>query len=357
MKKILMFVALILLLIVSVVFTTSYFMVANAESYTNENGQYKITFERSDWTSLVNTSANPLGSFSGTYENIEVGLHSEGVQISFDVSDNFLISVGYSSGKMNWGNDINFSVGSSQQDLPNGTIWTAEPNKEYSIQTNYKLAVSGSNYIFPFQINFKYVNVDETTINLNYEIVYNYLYMQGKAQYGVALPKVLNFTFLGLENSQVKFSYINSEFGTSSTTRVYNIGSSFGVLPEIPYLPDYAIDYYWAYADALDTPLNIGNTVENKQIYAVYTVDMSLLSTDVLNKLQRYYTNGYDKGFSEGMAQNGILEKPLEMWGGFFSKIGTFFDIELLPNITLGTLILIPIAFAVLLVILKLIRG
>ena len=357
MKKILMFVALILLLIVSVVFTASYFMVANAENYTNENGQFKITFERSDWTSLVNTDSNPLGSFSGTYEKIEVGLHSDGLQISFDVSENFLIGVGYSSGKMNWGNNINFSIGVSQEDLPHGTIWTAEPNKEYSIQTNYKLAVSNSNYNFPFQINFKYVNVDETTINLNYEIVYSYLYMQGNAQYGVALPKVLNFTFLGLESNQVRFNYINSEFGTSSTTRVYNVGSSFGVLPEIPYLPDYAIDYYWAYAGSLDTPLNTESTVENKQIYAVYSVDMSLLSTDVLNKLQRYYTNGYDKGFSEGVAQNGILEKPLEMWGGFFSKIGTFFDIELLPNITLGTLILIPIAFAVLLVILKLIRG
>lgn len=356
MKKILMFVALILFLIVSVLLTTSYFMVANAESYTNESGQFKITFERSDWTSLTNTSSNPLGSFSGTYENIDVGLHSDGLQISFGVTGNFLISVGYSSGKMQWGNDIKFSVG-NQEDLPSNTNWLAIPNKEYSISTNYKLQVSGSNYIFPFRINYSYTNVNETTINLNYEIVYSYLYMQGKSQYGVALPKVLNFTFIGLESSQVRFNYINSEFGTSNTTRVYNFGSTFGVLPEIPYLPDYAIDYYWAYAGSLDTPLSDNSTVENKEIYAVYSVDMSLLSTDVLSKLQTYYNNGYDKGFSDGLAQNGILEEPLEMWGGFFSKIGTFFNIELLPNITLGTLILIPIAFSVLLVILKLIRG
>lgn len=356
MKKIVMMVTLCILLVVVVISTASCF-VANAESYVNENNQYSITFNRSDWTSLSNKDSNPLGTFSGTFKNINVGLHSDGLQLNMNVSDNYLIQVSYSSGKMNWGTDISFTVGNSQSDLPSYTGWTLEPNKEYSISTFYKLQVKGAKFNFPFKMDFSYTNVNETTINLNYDITYSYVYLQVNGMYGVALPKVMNFEFLGLENTHVMFNYLNSEFGTSNTTRVYNVGSTFGVLPEIPYLPDYVIDYYWAYAGELENKLTIDSIVQNKQIYAVYTVDMSLLSNDVLTKLQSYYNNGYNKGFSEGLAQNGVLEQPLDMWGALFSKIGTFFDIELLPNVTIGTLILIPIAFAVLLVILKLIRG
>lgn len=357
-KKILMFCTFCLLLVVSVCFTTMSFM-AKAESYEQNDGRWEIVFARSDWTSLPNTSSNPLGSLSGVYENIEVGLHSDGLQITMQVLAPYLISVGYSSGAMRWGNDIDFTLGSAQISLPSGTIWTAEPNKEYTLNGNYNLTVSSSAYAFPFKITFSYTNVNATTVNLNYEIEYDYLYMQGHPtlQYGVALPNRLAFTFVGLESSQVMFNYINAEFGTSNFTRVYNIGSSFGTLPQLPYTPDYIIGYYWAYGDSLDEPLKTTSTVENKQIYAVYTVDMSTLSSTILSRLQSYYNKGYDKGVEDGISQGNVLEKPLELWGGIFSQIGSFFNIELLPNITIGTLILIPTAFIIVLVILKLVRG
>lgn len=356
MKKLFLWITLCVLLVVVFTITTSYF-VASAESYTVNDNQYSITFERTDWTNLKNTSSNPLGTFSGTFENVNVGLHSDGLQMKMNISQNYLIQVAYSSGSMQWGNDIEFSVGSSQSDLPSYTGWTLEPNKQYSINTVYRLMVKGSSFEFPFLMNFSYTNTSETTINLNYDIVYSYLYIQPLAMYGVGLPKIINFEFLGLENSQVMFNYLNSEYGISNTTRVYNVGSTFGVLPEIPYLPDYVIDYYWAYDGELNTELTIDSIVQNKQVFAVYKIDMSLLSNEVLSDLQNYYEKAYNKGLADGIAQGSIIEKPLELWGSIFSKIGTFFDIQLLPGITIGGLILIPTAFTIVLIILKLVRG
>lgn len=356
-KKILMYSTLCILLIVGICITTVGF-VAKAESCQQQDGQYVVIFERTDWTSLTNTDHNPLGTYSGKYENINVGLHSDGLQISTKVLSNYLISVGYASGEMQWGNDVEFILGGSEHSLPAGFLSIVEPNKEYTINSTYSLFVRNQTpFEFPFQMIISYTNVNDTTITLNYKIVYSYLYMQPFAQYGVALPEKLAFEIIGLESTHVTFNYIDADFGISNLNRGYNVGSTFGFLPEIPKVPNYVLSYYWAYAGALDVPLTVDSVVENKAIYAVYTVDMSRLSNTAQSLLQSYYNNGYDKGVADGISQGNVIEKPLELWGGIFSQIGSFFNIELLPNVTIGTLLLIPTVFIIVLVILKLVRG
>ena len=345
---------LLILFFVVVVLGSTFFcfplaLAAENEEVEQRDGQYEVTFERTDWTSLTNTDHNPLGTYSGKYENISVGLHSDGLQISTQVLSPFLISVGYSSGKMQWGNDIEFAVGSSENDLPAGFLSIVEPNKEYTINGTYSLFVwNQASFEFPFQMIISYTDIDDTTITLNYKIVYSYVYMQQFAQYGVALPEDLAFKITGLESTFVTFNYINADFGITNLNRGYNIGSTFGRLPEIP-VPNYVISYYWAYEGALNVPLTINSVVENKSIYAVYTVNMSILSNTAQSLLQSYYSQGYAAGVAE--------DTPTSALGGIVQGVSSMLNIPLFGNFTLGGLIAIILGLSLLFLFLKIFAG
>ncbi len=337
LKKYIMLFVLIALMCLSVSFT----VYANAETYTQSDEYYYINFDRSDWTSIKNTSSNPLGSFSGTYSNINVGLHDEGIEMQLSVSNLYLIQVGYSSGSMQWGNDITFTLGSSS-DLP--AYWS--PNlivgESYSISSLYQLTVSGYSFTFPFTMNFSFVEVSDTVVNMNYTVTYSYLYMQPLSQYGVALPKTMVMSFIGKSALNLNFSYLTDSYNMTSFNRTYNLGSTFGSLPTLPYTPTFALSYYWAYEDSISTPITVDTVVADKNIVAVYSINPLMLTSDVLSKLQDYYDSGYDAGLVEGSST------PAGSLEALVSGVSTAMNIDIFGAFSLMDLVSISIGLGLL---------
>lgn len=91
------------------------------------------------------------------------------------------------------------------------------------------------------------------------------------------------------------------------------------------------------------------------------------LQTAINKALESGEQNGYNLGFKDGKAEGydlGLRSNDNLVNGGFWTffsgmitNISTIFNVELFGGITIGTLILIPLLFTVLLLVLKLVRG
>ncbi len=91
------------------------------------------------------------------------------------------------------------------------------------------------------------------------------------------------------------------------------------------------------------------------------------LQTAINKSLESGQQNGYDLGFKDGKAEGydlGLRSDSNLVNGGFWTffssmitNVSSLFNIELFGGITIGTLLLIPLLFTVLLLILRLVRG
>lgn len=94
------------------------------------------------------------------------------------------------------------------------------------------------------------------------------------------------------------------------------------------------------------------------------------ISTKILNTsqlIENSYNTGYDTGYSNGYDigyNNGINTKGESVWQNsmafiknIFVNIFDIFSIEILPNVSLGTFIIIPLIFAILFFIVKIAKG
>jgi hypothetical protein len=74
------------------------------------------------------------------------------------------------------------------------------------------------------------------------------------------------------------------------------------------------------------------------------------------------FENGYDAGFNDGYdvgyeANTAGNEGLFDMMASLFGGVGAVFNIYVLPSITLGMLVFVPIIFALLMFIIKILRG
>lgn len=94
------------------------------------------------------------------------------------------------------------------------------------------------------------------------------------------------------------------------------------------------------------------------------------ISTKILNTsqlIENSYNTGYDTGYNNGYDvgyNNGINTKGESVWQNsmafiknIFVNIFDIFSIEILPNVSLGTFIIIPLIFAILFFIVKIAKG
>lgn len=107
-----------------------------------------------------------------------------------------------------------------------------------------------------------------------------------------------------------------------------------------------------------------------------YQIKMSYNSVDIqgivntmynagLHYNQAYYSEGGDgyteiwyQGYNRGLAQaSNVIGESWDFIGGTFTSLGQLFNIELMPNITLGLFIAIPLLLGLLLFILKITRS
>ena len=68
------------------------------------------------------------------------------------------------------------------------------------------------------------------------------------------------------------------------------------------------------------------------------------------------YMDGYDFGYSKGISE-GTFESGTTFLSTMFSGVGSFFAIQIFPNVTLGTFVLIPLLLGLIFFIVKLSRG
>jgi hypothetical protein len=67
---------------------------------------------------------------------------------------------------------------------------------------------------------------------------------------------------------------------------------------------------------------------------------------------------GYESGFEDGFNElNNTASGLFQILGSAFTAVGSIFNIMILPGITIGMLVFVPIIFALLLFIIKILRG
>lgn len=201
-------------------------------------------------------------------------------------------------------NDVNMSKVLLSSYQPNADITSTLIWREHN---NYYVANAEDNEI-----------LDIPLIGVSPQIVYNYVW----AFQFYYSNKTLTINIYNLEYSQIdersNFQFVDSY--------IYNFFVDDNIIINIDYTN---------YLDMNKVPQNDITT----EFYRTYMNNPLYLSA------VNYYNNGYDAGFNEGVNTN--LATP-NWWTSLFNGIDSFLSIELLPNLTLGILVAIPLVFGLL---------
>lgn len=125
--------------------------------------------------------------------------------------------------------------------------------------------------------------------------------------------------------------------------------------------------YIWFYSNgSTGTP---AITFNNLKLEIEFTTNMNDLLQEAYNnganEMKSFYSEGnagyqqiYQIGYNNGLAQtDNVVGNAWDFIGGTFTSLGSLFSIEVMPNITLGVFIAIPLLLGLLLFILKITRG
>lgn len=108
-------------------------------------------------------------------------------------------------------------------------------------------------------------------------------------------------------------------------------------------------------------PILMTNTYGTPRCIAFRLVDYNVDAMKDVVISDRTYKTGYDKGRANGISeatQNGhIFESSTSFLKSIFTDLGQLLDIKVFGNITVGTLIGIPLILLVVMAVLKLVRG
>lgn len=107
----------------------------------------------------------------------------------------------------------------------------------------------------------------------------------------------------------------------------------------------------------------------------IYSLYVEVLNVDYSQLISSAYQNGYgagadnyapgsvgyqsiyQEGYNAGLSNGNTIGSAWDFIGGTFNSIGSIFSLEVMPNITLGVFIAIPLLLGLLLFILKVTRG
>lgn len=182
-------------------------------------------------------------------------------------------------------------------------------------------------------------------------------------------------TYLGLQNAITRtinsgyvkyanYTYIeHMEFNTNLSTRAllfdYQLSSNSrksrvyddGMTIEMPYSSCFRFDAN------NDTSFKFGQKVTyTEEQYINGINDYFDLGYD--SGRNAGYSDGYSKGYVDGVATGGdVTMTGLNMVGGAIEQFTPVFGLEVLPNITLGTLISIPVICSIIVIIFRIARG
>lgn len=197
----------------------------------------------------------------------------------------------------------------------------------------------------------------------------------GRLRLGTEIDKGANINIKGM---------VSGEYNTGLTTTskinicILDYQNNLVVLKTID-LPSYAGNKQINYTNFEVNFTLSGNTeslyftcdnlsTNNNNTY-FYLGDIEI-STKILNTsqlIENSYNTGYDTGYNNGYDigyNNGINTKGESVWQNsmafiknIFVNIFDIFSIEILPNVSLGTFIIIPLIFAILFFIVKIAKG
>lgn len=106
--------------------------------------------------------------------------------------------------------------------------------------------------------------------------------------------------------------------------------------------------YQQGYQDAYDLGFSVGyQDGESKGYGNGYQQGLSILQTDLDNMLALEYQRGYDNGYGQGATNAGDYSGFMGIIFSGLGIVGSLLEIELLPNITIGMIVAVPLVFGI----------
>ena len=158
-------------------------------------------------------------------------------------------------------------------------------------------------------------------------------------------PTSCSFSSIDGLNGHFAIGFLGSFFDLSFYT-----ASEFSVLSFAEPYDDLIVWYYGYRLYSLSDYSFVSSNFSSEFSYVSgdYIIDR------VFN-LGRLY--GVSQGYQDAIEDSSAISSGLDFIGSLFSSVGSFINISIVPGITLGTLLMIPLIFMVLIFVFKLVRG
>lgn len=303
----------------------------NLQDYftTNPTGTIKVNFSMIDLTLMFGNNEPNLEQcrqlFTADYYN-----YTKGQAMFFGVNQNDMFN----------NLDYQFNTGlvsGYEQNITNSTV-SYNDNGQLIFNAKYN-----ANYTPYWLINFKTVIPKGSiiTINLNSYttqsgVAFGISYADENEQNITSIPQTQN------TNAPFSYSFMNDK--DISALYIIEQGSTF----------------------TNGTILTIFNGSINVQLVNDYKFNLQAQYDLGYSDAETYYTDGYgrqiiwsegyDVGYTRGVSE-GSLSDGWTFLSTLFGGIGTIFSLEIFPNITVGTFVMIPLLLGLVFFIVKLSRG
>ena len=177
---------------------------------------------------------------------------------------------------------------------------------------------------------------------------------KGKIQHSLFIDRQAIVPHYPYDDKDKIISFHNT-FYLYKNQNEYDIPVSFTGLIDFV---DYSVKNY---NSSTGYPILLTNTYGTPRCIAFRLVDYNADAMKEVVISDRTYKSGYDKGHANGISeatQNGhIFESSTSFLKSIFTDLGQLLDIKVFGNITVGTLIGIPLILLVVMAVLKLVRG
>jgi hypothetical protein len=305
-----------------VVLFTSNNNFTNANADLSAPAEYDISYRQSNVDQVSGNSWAILGNnfsilpiYTGTYDGQYYSYTN-----TTEIIDGLTITQTFNRSNTSW------------TTITGGSPFTARPsNSTAFIGSNSQVGTIGNKLDF---------NFDNQT-SKDYQIYFDFSSTGGGDRFYHLLINGIRFN-AGF-SSLLYFNFTHSYFLTMlipaySTLQFYTHSQSTQQYFDAWYLKDLGISP--SYTEGYDTGYDTGYFDGDSQGY--------------LDGFEFGYESGFEDGFNE---LNNTASGLFQILGSAFTAIGSIFNIMILPGITIGMLVFVPIIFALLLFIIKILRG
>ena len=273
-------------------------------------------------------------------------------------------------------NDINNIFPSPYYNYTTGLILSQNAIDQYSVGYNNGVSDTLSSFVIEQTVTDSYNLI--TTVNYNNEptsALKEIIDIDGQQVYAVICNGLAKLPFTVKANTTLKIDIGNFNIWTSDpdNTTYYDIyylynGNLVNLYSKSGPKNQTSVSGHFEFYIPVDID---GIIFECSDQYMLVNISAQYQTYNLqvaINKaLESGQQNGYNLGFKDGKAEGydlGLRSNDNLVNGGFWTffsgmitNISSIFNVELFGGITIGTLILIPLLFTILLLILKLVRG